>query len=60
METAAEWYCVLKTSAEGYPALEQRLKSLHSYAIPEIIAIPLEPVSGKYADWVMESIQPNG
>jgi periplasmic divalent cation tolerance protein len=56
VETAAEWYCVLKTTRERYRDLEPRLKSLHSYQTPEIVAAPLAPTDPAYADWVVRSV----
>ena len=56
-ETATEWYCFLKTTVELYPALEHRLKALHSYDTPEVIAVPVTHSSAKYANWVMESVR---
>ena len=58
VDSAAEWFCFLKTSADRYPALEQRLKSLHSYETPEVIAVPIEQSSLEYATWIEESVRP--
>lgn len=58
VDTATEWFCFLKTSVDRYPALEQRLKSLHSYETPEVIAVPVEHGSREYAAWVAESVRP--
>jgi periplasmic divalent cation tolerance protein len=58
VETATEWFCFLKTSADRYAAMEQRLKSLHHYETPEIIAVPIEHSSLEYAAWVAESVRP--
>jgi periplasmic divalent cation tolerance protein len=57
VETATEWYCHLKTTPELYLALEPRIKSLHSYETPEIIALPIERGSPEYAAWVAESVR---
>jgi periplasmic divalent cation tolerance protein len=32
-----------------------RVKSLHSYAVPEVIALPIVAGSGEYLDWVKEA-----
>jgi len=58
IESATEWYCHLKTTAELYPALESRLKALHSYETPEIVAVPAERSSPAYTAWVAESVRP--
>jgi periplasmic divalent cation tolerance protein len=57
LDSATEWFCFLKTSVDRYPALEQRLASLHPYETPEVIAVPIEHSSSEYAAWVMESLR---
>ncbi len=43
---------IVKTTRERYQALEMRLKALHPYELPEIIALPVEAGSAGYIDWV--------
>ena len=52
IERASEWYCLLKTSIDAYPGLEARIRSLHPYEVPEIIATPIEFAAESYAAWV--------
>lgn len=49
---------LIKTTAERYPALEQALRSGHSYELPEIIAVPIERGLPAYLDWVAGETQP--
>jgi periplasmic divalent cation tolerance protein len=35
--------------------LVQRVKSLHSYSVPEVIALPIVAGSGEYLEWVREN-----
>jgi periplasmic divalent cation tolerance protein len=56
LENNSEWYCVLKTAEDRYAALETRLKSLHSYDTPEIIALPVLSASAEYSAWIQESM----
>lgn len=42
MANAQESLCLLLTSEASYPALEQRLRDVHSYDEPTIFAIPAE------------------
>jgi periplasmic divalent cation tolerance protein len=35
--------------------LISRVKSLHSYAVPEVIALPIIAGSQEYLDWVREN-----
>lgn len=43
---------VLKTTSARYSALEERIKSLHSYSVPEIIALPIILGSQDYLAWL--------
>ena len=43
---------VIKTVSTRYPELEMRLKSLHPYEVPEIIALPVTRGSAEYLGWL--------
>ena len=43
---------LIKTTAEGYPALEAAIRAGHPYELPEIIAVPIERGLPAYLDWV--------
>lgn len=58
VESADEVLAVVKTTAEMYPQLEARLKELHPYEVPEIVALPTERVLEAYAKWVSEMTKP--
>jgi len=49
---------IIKTTDERYAALETRVKQLHSYETPEVIAVSIEQGSPEYLDWLRESVQP--
>jgi len=52
LESAREWICVAKTSAERYPEIEAAIRELHSYEEPEIVATPIVAGSPGYLEWV--------
>jgi periplasmic divalent cation tolerance protein len=54
VERAGEVLAVFKTTAAAWPAFEQRLRELHPYDVPEIVALKPEQVAQSYARWVME------
>ncbi|HWB41573.1 MAG TPA: divalent-cation tolerance protein CutA [Gemmatimonadales bacterium] len=56
VETAAEWYCHLKTTAARVPELTTRIRELHPYETPEIIAVPVAEGDAAYLRWVAESV----
>jgi periplasmic divalent cation tolerance protein len=44
----------IKTRASLYEKLETRIKTLHPYKVPEIIALALKEGSKDYLDWLDE------
>lgn len=50
-----ECLLVAKTAAANFEMLEGRVKSLHSYEVPEIIALPIVKGYEPYMSWLMES-----
>jgi periplasmic divalent cation tolerance protein len=57
VETAGEWYCHLKTTAANVAALVARIRELHPYETPEIIAVPVTEGDAAYLQWVRESVR---
>jgi periplasmic divalent cation tolerance protein len=57
VEQATEWYCHCKTTRARYPALEARLRQLHPYEIPEIIAVPIVSALPAYLAWIEECVR---
>jgi periplasmic divalent cation tolerance protein len=56
VETANEVLALIKTTLSGYAALEARIKELHPYEVPEIIALPVHQALAPYACWIQESV----
>jgi periplasmic divalent cation tolerance protein len=48
----AERVVLIKTRASFYEKLENRIKALHPYKVPEIVAWTLEKGSRDYLDWL--------
>lgn len=46
---------VVKTQASLFDALEKRVRELHPYTVPEIIAMPIVSGSKPYLDWITDS-----
>jgi len=47
-----EWQMVIKTQARLFEALAARVRALHSYDVPEIIALPVLAGTTDYVDWI--------
>jgi periplasmic divalent cation tolerance protein len=58
VETATEWYCHLKTTAARVSAMVSRIRALHPYETPEIIALPVAEGDPAYLRWIEESVLP--
>ena len=54
VEDDAEVLMIAKTKRRLFDQLMHKVKELHSYAVPEIIAIPFTEGSEDYLDWLNE------
>jgi periplasmic divalent cation tolerance protein len=52
-----EWLLIIKTEKHRFEELEKRVKSLHSYSVPEIISLPIVEGSSAYLDWIRENTE---
>jgi periplasmic divalent cation tolerance protein len=60
LQEADEALLVIKTRRDRYADLERRIQALHSYSVPEILAVPIASGSPAYVAWVRESASPGG
>ena len=51
IEQSDEELLIIKTRKELFTALERRVRELHSYSVPEIIALPVVAGSAGYLSW---------
>jgi periplasmic divalent cation tolerance protein len=58
VETAEETLMLIKTSRKQFPRLRGRIPSLHSYEVPEIIALPIADGLGAYLAWIAANVAP--
>ena len=56
-EHAEEWYCHLKTTVERLAELQKRIRELHPYEVPEVIAVPISHGDEQYLAWVREAVK---
>jgi periplasmic divalent cation tolerance protein len=52
----SECLLVIKSSAEKFAAIQVRIRSLHSYQVPEIIAVPISEGDPEYLKWLQASV----
>ena len=56
VESSAEWLLLIKTTVEKFPNVRNAIRELHSYDLPECIAIVVEDGSEEYLDWIADSV----
>lgn len=52
IEQAAEWLLVIKTRRDLFPALRLEIGKIHSYEVPELIALPIVDGAENYLAWL--------
>jgi periplasmic divalent cation tolerance protein len=56
VESAREFILLVKTARKRFRALEAEVQRLHSYDVPEIVALPIERGSKTYFAWIRDSL----
>jgi periplasmic divalent cation tolerance protein len=46
-----------KTVASRFDELESKVRAIHSYETPEIIAVPITDSSAPYLDWILSEVR---
>ena len=54
VEEAAEVTLLIKTTTARYAALEEAIRSLHPYDLPEVIALPVSAGLPAYLAWIVK------
>jgi periplasmic divalent cation tolerance protein len=57
VEHASEYQLLIKTDLDQFLALEAKIREIHSYQVPEIIALPILAGSLPYLQWISEQTQ---
>jgi periplasmic divalent cation tolerance protein len=52
IKNGKEWLCIIKSISSKFGEIEKKIKSVHSYELPEIIALPIEKGNAKYLKWL--------
>jgi periplasmic divalent cation tolerance protein len=51
VEEASEWMLIIKTRRDLFAALRTEIQKLHTYEVPELIALPIVDGSEDYLAW---------
>jgi periplasmic divalent cation tolerance protein len=57
LESSEEWLLLIKTTVDRFPAVRDAIRDLHSYELPECIAISIEDGSSGYLEWIAQSVK---
>lgn len=57
IDQAKECLLIIKSKREKLPKIITMIKSLHSYKVPEIIALPIIAGSKSYLRWINASVR---
>ncbi len=55
IEQASEYMLIIKTAVRHFAKLERRVRELHSYEVPEIVAMTIAAGSKPYLSWLAQS-----
>ena len=56
VEEASEALLLVKTTRWRFPEIVDRVRALHPYELPEIVAIPIAAGYDEYLDWIVDSL----
>src|SRR5467141_4150559 len=56
LEKAREYLLVMKTTARCLVDLEKEVKRLHSYDVPEFVAVPISEGSKEFLSWLDDCV----
>ncbi|MFJ2030530.1 divalent-cation tolerance protein CutA [Streptosporangium sp. NPDC087985] len=54
-----EWLLLMKTTVDRFEELARRVRELHSYEVPQIIAVPLVAGTADYLEWIRRETTPS-
>lgn len=57
VESSQEWLLLIKTTTEKFGQVRDAIRQLHSYDLPESVAIRIEDGIPEYLDWIGDSVK---
>jgi periplasmic divalent cation tolerance protein len=57
LDTAREYLCLIKSRDDLFAELEDAIKSVHPYEVPEIIATPITKGGKDYLNWMAAELK---
>jgi len=57
VESSKEIQLFIKTTSKKFDALSEKIKAIHPYDVPEIIALNIQQGDNNYLNWINESLK---
>jgi len=57
VESSREWLLLIKTTAANFSSVRDAIGELHSYDLPECVALDIDGGSAAYLQWIGESVK---
>ena len=57
LESGEEWLCLAKSRRDLYPSIEQAIRAVHPYQVPEILAVPVAAGFEGYLAWMQAELR---
>jgi len=57
VESSEEWLLLIKTTTEKFGQVRDAIRQLHSYDLPECVAVRIEDGIPEYLDWIGDSVK---
>src|SRR4051794_25038223 len=57
LDETSEWMLVIKSTRATLPLLQAELRKVHSYLVPEMVAMPIVDGSDDYLSWVDREVR---
>lgn len=51
-----EWQLLIKTNLDQFSAVSAKIRELHAYEVPEIVALPIVAGSEPYLNWIAQNV----
>lgn len=58
IQQSEEWQLMIKSHLDRFAEIEAKIRELHSYEVPEIIALPIVAGSHSYLQWISQQVTP--
>ena len=57
IDKAKEFLLILKTKRSNFKRVEKEVRRVHSYELPEIVALPIVAGNSDYLEWIKDSVE---